>query len=257
MQQKDLRRVTGAPRVARLVSLTALATYFCSFPAAADILYSNLAPTGDAYEAYVSGLDNAYLFTGGGGGFTGVAASFTAAGSGSEAVNQIDLGITNFEGLGTLFVSILKDESSAPGDRVAGALWEATTSAASTTCCDLVSITGISGVTLTGGDQYFLFVEPASLAEVSYNFWNFNNQGAGGDVQYYGSLGNGDYGWTDDGPRLSGAFDILSTPTPTPEPGSLPLVGGGLLAILGIARMRNSRPPECGPHSGGSYHRHL
>ena len=252
MQQKDFRRVTGAPGIARLVSFAVLATCFCSFPAAADILYTNLAPTGDAYEAYVSGLDNAYLFGGGGGGFTGIAASFTAAGSGSEAVNQIDLGITNFEGLGTLYVSILTDESNAPGGRVAGALWKTSTSAAWSTCCDLVSITGISGVTLTGGDQYFLFVKPVSLIDESANFWNFNNQRDGGDVQYYGPLANGDYGWTDDFGRLLGAFDILNTATPTPEPGSLPVIGGGLLAILGIARMRNSRAPERGPRSGGS-----
>jgi hypothetical protein len=49
------------------------------------------------------------------------------------------------------------DNSGVPGDQVAGTNWEFQDTS---TPGDVVSITGISGVTLTGGDEYFLVLEP-------------------------------------------------------------------------------------------------
>jgi hypothetical protein len=98
----------------------------------------------------------------------------------------------------------------------------------------LVSITGITGLTLTGGQQYFMVLGPLSFSELSMNGWSENNQGVNGlDLS---SVNGGP--WNSNGSQPLGAFAIYGD---APEPGALLLAGTGLIALLGAARLKLNR----------------
>ena len=96
---------------------------------------------------------------------------------------------------------------------------------------DVVSITGISGVTLTGGDEYFLVLEP--LATDGSLAWYVNNQNITGDVLL---SADGGTTWTG-GIGTTAASDVLgsSNAAGTPEPSTFALPGAGI-ALLGLGR---------------------
>jgi hypothetical protein len=85
----------------------------------------------------------------------------------------------------------------------------------------LGSITGITGVNLNGGQQYFMIVGPLSTADTGMNGRNCDNQGVNGLVL---SSTDGGSTWVSDGSSATtGAFDVLSASDPalaesTPEP---------------------------------------
>jgi hypothetical protein len=155
---------------------------------------------------------------------------FTAAGSGNELLSEIDLAVGNANStLNTFYASIWSDDLGAPGVQLPNAYWSLSTSTAAETCCALVSINGISGVTLTGGTQYFMVLGPLSITDTSYNIWALNNQGVTGDDQI--SINGAP--WVDNGPQTLGAFDVLSGTVP--EPSTFVLLGGGI-ALLGFCK---------------------
>lgn len=96
-----------------------------------------------------------------------VASLFTVEGTGALPVAGIDLAVSQDIPLGgqpaqshTFYASIWTDDSGVPGTEVAGAYWSLSTSVQGLGCsglysnCPLVSITDITGVSLTGGQQY-------------------------------------------------------------------------------------------------------
>jgi len=222
------------PKQFRLFSMLMLALCLCALPAMAGTLFSDLGPAGSVYDCCdgwtVSGTGSIV-----GTSYTS-ANLFTVAGSGSLAVSQIDLAMGNFYGANTFYATIWTDNSGAPGSQVAGASWNPlSTTTSFGSCCGLVSITGITGVNLIGGQQYFMVLGPLSTSDNSLNAWNQNNQGVNGDVQY---STDGGATWNDMGSNTTGAFDVLSA---TPEPGSLFLLGTGLIGMLGAYRRRSKR----------------
>ena len=159
---------------------------------------------------------------------------FAVAGDGSLSVTQIDFALTDqSDGPGTFYASIWTDNAGLPGTEVAGAYWSLSTSNTGM-CCSLVSVADIAAVRLTGGQQYFMILGPISITDASNNEWNFNNQGIEG-LDLYSPDGGST--WSSNGPGSTlGAFDVLGSAGPTPEPASLFLLGAGLIGILGAHR---------------------
>jgi hypothetical protein len=157
---------------------------------------------------------------------------FAANGSGLQAVSQIDLAIAKVSGPNTFYASLWTNVGGTPGTQVANAFWNnLSTNILLSTCCDLVTIGGISGVTLAGGQQYYLILGPVNINDASLNFFDLNSTGASGTVLYMTAGG----AWTVDSSHTLGAFDVLSTP----EPSSILLLGTGLSALFFMRRKQS------------------
>jgi hypothetical protein len=160
-----------------LLSILALVLCLCSMPATADILFSDLGPAGNVY-----GTSSAWAVSGSGYIGTSFTAAnlFTVADSGSLSVTEIDLAVSSMGPPDTFYATIWTDNAGLPGAQVAGAYWNPLYATTTSGCCGLVSITGITGVTLTGGDQYFMILGPLAIGDDSWNGWYSNNQGVDG-----------------------------------------------------------------------------
>lgn len=191
---------------------TAISLALLSSSAWADtILFSDLGPSGSVYN----GTAGEALLGSANFSLPGTPAAFgelfTVSGTGSEGVGQIDLAVSNISGLNTFTASIWTDVGGMPASQVVGAFWSLSTNAVFGTCCSLIAVP-VSGVTLTGGQQYFMVLGPASFSDNSYNAWDTNNQGYTGSVEY---SANGTTFLNNGTPAGLGAFDVLGTPEPT------------------------------------------
>jgi hypothetical protein len=221
----------------RAICFLAIAFCLSTLPAMADTtLFSDLGPAGDPYDCC-----NGATITGSGfpGGFSDIGASaFTVSGSGNFAVSQIDLGVGYIGSLHTFYASIWTDDGGLPGAQVSGAYWTNLVTntefgSCPPTCTNnggLVTVSGISGVSLVGGQSYFMIVGPVALDDTSWNAWNVNNQNQTGTTLF--STDGGDT-WNSRGISPLNAFDVL-----TPEPGSLLLLGSGVMGAIGVLRRK-------------------
>jgi hypothetical protein len=217
------------------VSLLALALCSASLPAMAQTTYFNDFGNGFSYQNgsgwTVSGTQ------GTGTSFT-AANEFTALATGS--VSQIDIGIGwVLHPSDQFYAAVYTVGMNGTPDQLLFRDDNLTSSQQFGGCCGIVTISGISGLNLTAGQQYFVVLGPEDFNENGWLAWNFNNTGATGTDLY--STDNGQT-WNSNGQQTIGAFDILGGAQQTvPEPSSLLLLGTGLVGAFTSMRKKLMR----------------
>lgn len=174
-----------------------------SVPAA---LFSDLLPSEQSVYQCCNGLRVSGSDTEGGTSFT-EANLFTPSASGS--VSQIDVAVGYVSGVNSFYVDIDADDGGKPGSVLASF-----TGLSSNTdfrkCCGLVTISGISGLSLSAGTNYWLVVGPTDLNSTTWEEWNRNSVGVSG-LGLYST--DGGQTWISNGEQTLGAFDILPSGT--------------------------------------------
>lgn len=163
--------------------------------------FNNLGPSGNVYNCCAGWVVS-------GTGYVGTSYTqanlFTAQATGS--VSQIDLGVTYVDGDNSFYAALYTDEHGRPGTQLAR--WNNLSSSQHIGgCCALVSITGISGVSLSAGEKYFLVLGPMDVNDSSFLTWALNT------TNYLGtellSTDGGTTWATTQSTALTGAFDML------------------------------------------------
>ena len=176
---------------------------FTNVPKSGMPFYNNFGTGGSLYQCSPLGWNVAGSTSPVG--FYTQAAEFTSQTTGS--VSEIDVGVNWVSGPNQFFLALYTESGGLPGTQIAQ--WATGNDGR---CPQPVSITGITGVTLTAGTNYFLVVGPTIQASSIYFRWNLNNQGAMGTHLYATSgcqngSGNG-CNWTSAGTQTLAAFDI-------------------------------------------------
>jgi len=166
-----------------------------------------------------------------------LAREFMVSGAGDFDVTQFDLAaVQNGVNPGTFTVSIWTNSSSLPGTEI-GPSFDLTASPAPNDEHTLVTQSGVTGITLTGGVDYWMVLEPRSLTDNSVVQWENNVHGSTSPLV---GTNSGTTNWISDGNGANAAFDVLGDPVVSgvPEPGSLILLAAGLAALPLVIRRR-------------------
>ena len=205
---------------------TLLALAVCciiSIPATADTIYNNF-NTGDTYDGFAgwdaSGPD-------GPNGQVTNAQEFTAGKS--AFVSQIDLGVSVLEGDGGGTAALYTVGGNGSPGTLLGS-WGFTAHQNFGDCCAVETISINGGPLLKQGTDYFMVL---SAPGANVDVWNDNTTGAHGHVLVSRDNGNT---WDDQGVALLSAFRVEGTAVP--EPGTLVMMGSGVLAAAAGLRRR-------------------
>jgi hypothetical protein len=217
-------------KLAFLAAATALVT---ATAAQADIIYSNFGSTPPTFNASLG-----YPVTGSSsGGPFSFGAEFTVPGTGNAVVTGVDLALQHILILGSNGVadaSFWTFSAGSPGTQIGGSF--------AVTATDnfppAVASINITGVTLTGGQSYFLVLAPSdNNTNVD---WSANNQGVVGGVANLG------FGWTSIGAdAATPVFDVTGALPPVasvPEPSTWAMLMLGFAGIGFMAYRRKSKP---------------
>lgn len=195
--------LTGFGPFTPIMTLNPIPPCLLNCPPKSNTLFSDLGTGANVYQAN-NGLPVSGTGAPGGTSYT-EANQFQVTASGG--VSEIDVAVGYVSGTNSFYVSIDTDNGGQPGT-VLATFGNLSSNTDYGSCCGLVSITGISGLSLSTGTNYWVVIGPTAFSSTTSEEWNLNSTGATGSVDY---STNGGLTWNSNGVQTIGAFDILGS----------------------------------------------